>query len=117
MGRLNRFRKSAEVWNPLGHLLADDFLPLADELLLVDDLPPLAGAVFPHDDDDMIALTDDLVPFVDVLLPGPEVVSSGVEASRLILEGGMSMNGIPLDFPVRAWDPFVQADSLPPANA
>jgi hypothetical protein len=56
MGYLNRFRKTADVWNPLGHLL-------------VDDLPPLAGAVFPHDDDDVIPLTDDLRPlFVSLRL-------------------------------------------------
>ncbi|KAH3957222.1 hypothetical protein HBH70_231920 [Parastagonospora nodorum] len=87
MGRLNRFRKSAEVWNPLGHLLADDFLPLA-------------GAVFPHDDHDVIALTDDLLPLVDVVLPGPEVLFPPVSKLADLTR-----------------DPFVQADSLPPANA
>lgn len=49
-------------------LRADEFLPLADEpLLLVDDLHTLAGAVFLHDDDDVIPLSNHLVPEFDGL--------------------------------------------------
>lgn len=68
---------TANVRNPLDNLLDHDLLPLAsapfllaDELLLlVDDLHSLAGAVFPHDGDDVIPLNDDLVPAFDVRFP------------------------------------------------